>query len=161
MIERNATRRYDLGGLHHVILKGIEVSECATCGSEAVAIPRIVQLHRVLAEQFVKQQRMLAPSEIRFLRKHIGLSSLDLATRMGVTRETVSRWESGAQSMGPGADRLLRVLLMTHEPTDNYLVDDLLKELTSEPVPATLSTMSMRNSRTSGWRPDLKALVRA
>ncbi len=153
-IERNATRRYDLGGLHHVALKGIEVSKCAECGKESIAIPRIEQLHRVLTDQFVKQQRMLAPSEIRFLRKHIGLSSMDLATRMGVTRETVSRWESGAQPMGSVADRFLRVLVMSHEPTENYVVDDLLKELTNEPVPATLSMMPMRNSRTSGWRPD-------
>lgn len=160
-IERGAVRRYDIGGLPHVELHGIEVSRCTSCGKEEIAIPRISQLHHVLSERFVKQQRMLAPSEIRFLRKHVGLSSADLAKTMGVTRETVSRWESGANPMGAVADRLLRLIVVTHEPTESYAVEDFLKELTDRPAPEKPSLVALRNSKEGGWRPGRSELAKA
>jgi putative zinc finger/helix-turn-helix YgiT family protein len=160
--ERNAVRRYNSGGLPHVELHGVEVTTCPECGKEGIAIPRIAQLHRVLAEAFVTQRRMLAPVEIRFLRKHIGLSGADFAQRMGVARETVSRWEKGATPMGAVADRLLRLLVVTHEPTESYAVDDFLRELDDEPAPKKLLSVPLWNSRDKGWtaeeRPELVAV---
>ncbi len=150
-IERNAVRRYEIGGLPHVELHGIEVTRCVACGVESIAIPRIAQLHRALAHQFVQQKRMLAFVEIRFLRKHIGLSGADFAQRMGVTRETVSRWETGAIQMGAVADRLLRLLVVTHEPTENYVVDDFLQKLNDTPAPQKLSSVAMKNAGDKGW----------
>jgi len=150
--ERSAVRRYTIGGLPHVELHGVEVRRCDSCGRETVGIPRIGQLHRLLAETFVKQHRMLAPVEIRFLRKHIGLSGVEFAQRMGVARETVSRWETGASPMGAVADRLLRLLVVTHQPTDNYVVDDWLKELNDMPAPDPLSSVAMQK-REKGWTP--------
>lgn len=159
--ERNAVRRYDLGGLPHVELHGVEVSRCTACGKEEVAIPRIAQLHRVLAEVFVRQHRMLAPVEVRFLRKHVGLSGGDFAQRMGVARETVSRWETGASPMGAVADRLLRLVVVTHEPTESYAVDDLLRELNDTPAPANLASVAFQNSRGEGWKAGSRKLARA
>jgi putative transcriptional regulator len=151
MTEGNAVRRYEIVGLPHVELHGVEVTLCAGCGKEGIAIPRIGQLHRVLAAGFVTQQRMLAPVEIRFLRKHVGLSMADFAQVMGVARETVSRWETGTKPMGAVADRLLRLLVLTHEPTENYVVDDLLRELNDEPAPKKLLPVPLWNNRDTGW----------
>jgi putative zinc finger/helix-turn-helix YgiT family protein len=151
--ERNAVRRYNIGGLPHVELHGVEVTHCQSCGKEGIAIPQIGQLHRVLADAFVQQRRMLAPAEIRYLRKHIGLSAGDFAQIMGVARETVSRWETGAQPMGAVADRLLRLLVVTHEPTECYAVEDLLRELNDEPAPSNLASVPLWNSRDKGWTP--------
>ena len=150
-IERNAVRRYEIGGVPHIELHGVEVSRCSSCGKETIAIPRLAQLHRVIAHRFVAQKRMLAPVEIRFLRKHVGFSGVEFAQRMGVTRETVSRWESGAQVVGAQADRLLRLIVVTHEPTDSYAVDDLLRELDDSPAPVRLSSVAVSNSRDKGW----------
>jgi hypothetical protein len=78
---------------------------------------------------------------------------------MGVARETVSPWETGNQAMGAVADRLLRLLVVTHEPTENYAVDDFLKELDDRPAPARLSSLLMWNRGPKGWssgeRPEL------
>ena len=150
-VERNAIRRYEIGGLPHIELQGIEVTHCTKCGRESIAIPRIGQLHRAIAETLVTQRRMLAHLEIRFLRKHIGVSGNDFAQMMGVARETVSRWETGAQAMGAVADRLLRMLIVTHEPTESYAVDDLLRGLNDEPAPAKLPAVAMWNDRDRGW----------
>lgn len=157
-IERNATRRYTAGGLPHVELHGLEVRRCGGCGEETVAIPKMAQLHRVIAHAFVMQRRMLAPVEVRFLRKHIGLSAGDFAQRMGVARETVSRWEGGQQPMGASADRLLRLLVVVHEPSESYAVDDLLQELNDRPAPENLSAIILHHQGirwTPGDRPQL------
>lgn len=156
-VERNAKRRYEIGGLPHVVLQGVEVSQCKDCGKEEIAIPRIGQLHHVIAMALAKQPRMLAPSEIRFLRKHTGHSTGDIAQAMGVSRETISRWETGAKSMSALADRLLRVIVLTHEPTGDYAAKDdaaavaeLLKSLNDTPTPAKLVPVQLRNSK-DGW----------
>lgn len=161
IVERNAVRRYDIGGLPHVELHGVEVTRCPSCGVEGIAIPRMEQLHRVLADALIRQHRMLAPVEIRFLRKHIGLSSVDLGKRMGVERETVSRWESGAQPMGKTADRLLRLLVLTHEPSESYAVDDMLDELDDTPAPAKLQSVALWNRPRKGWTPEQERTLAA
>jgi putative zinc finger/helix-turn-helix YgiT family protein len=160
-VERDAIRRYLVGGLPHVEVHGVEVTRCTKCGNESIAIPRIGQLHRAIAQAFVTQRRMLAHPEIRFLRKHIGLSGSDFADMMGVARETVSRWETGAQPMGSVADRLLRMLVVTHDPAESYAVDDMLRALSDEPAPAKLPAVAMWNDRERGWAPSGKpALAR-
>lgn len=151
LVESNTVRRYVLGGLPHVELHGVEVTRCPQCGAEEIAIPRIGQLHEVLARAFVRQPRMIAPAEVRFLRKHLGLSTADFAQRMGVTRETVSRWETGANPMGAVADRLLRLLVLSHTPSESYAVDDLLRELSDTPAPARLEALAMWNRDVTGW----------
>jgi putative transcriptional regulator len=159
--EHNAVRRYEIGGLPHVELHGIEVTRCTVCGGEEIAIPRIEQLHRLLAEAFIKQHRNLAPVEIRFLRKHMGHSMNVFAEIMGVTRETVSRWETGGTPMGSAANRLLRLLVVSHEPPESYVVDDLLRELSGAPAPERPSLLTMRNRKEEGWRPEKRALAMA
>ena len=152
--EPRAVRRYDMGGLPHVELHGLEVSRCASCGIEDVTIPRIEQLHRVLASSFISQTRALIPAEIRFLRKHIGLSTIAFAKCMGKARETVSRWETGKAAMGPSADRLLRLLVATSSPVKSYAAVQVLTDIT-EPAPKRPHRFGVRVSR-DGWRPDRK-----
>ena len=153
--ERPAVRRYDIGGLPHVELHGIEVERCNECGKEEISIPRIGQLHNVLSTMFVTQPRMLANVEIRFLRKHIGLSTAEFAEMMGVSRETVSRWETGTNKMGAVADRLLRLLVLSHQPTQSYAVDDLLRSLNDTPVPKKLLSVAIWNQQ-ERWAPTEK-----
>ena len=92
-----------------------------------------------------------------FLRKHIGLSGTDFAQRMGVARETVSRWETGATPMGAVADRLLRLLVVTHAPTESYAVDDFLQVLNDMPAPDKLLSVALQIRKEDGWTRKLKA----
>ena len=150
MVVRRKNRRYDSGGLPHVVLQGVEERRCPACGAEELVIPRIEELHRVIARALIHKPARLAGSEIRFLRKHLGLSSTDLARRMGTTRETVSRWEGGATPIGPLADRLLRVLVATTDPVGDCSVEAFLigirRGATPEPTRLTLKPHGTR-----GW----------
>lgn len=132
-----------------VRLHGVIIRRCPSCGEEEVAIPRMEELHRLIARAVIHKPSGLSGAEVRFLRKWLGHSGRDLAAIMGVTPETVSRWETGAIPLGTTADRLLRMIAASCEPRETYDVEQM-KALQSEPsAPAPLV---LRNEDRR-WRP--------
>jgi putative zinc finger/helix-turn-helix YgiT family protein len=119
-------------------LVGVEVSRCAACGLSEVAIPRLEELHRVIASALVNKPSSLTPGEIRFLRKQLAWSGGELADHLGVTRETVSRWEQGASPIGATADRLLRAAVALATPGVSLKMDTLRHIARGEPAPLQL-----------------------
>src|SRR4051812_40754478 len=103
---------YKASGLP-VTLAGIEVRRCKSCGEHDVVIPRIELLHKAIAHAVVGKRSRLTPGEVRFLRTYLGWSGASFALHMGVTAETVSRWENGRDQPSPLADRLLRLMVLT------------------------------------------------
>jgi putative zinc finger/helix-turn-helix YgiT family protein len=126
--------RYDSSGLPNVTLRNVEVSRCPRCGEEEIAIPRIEDLHRAIAEALIAKPSRLDAAEVRYLRKYLGWSGADFAAHMGTTRETVSRWEHGTAQVGPQADRLLRLMVATKTPVSEYSLDTLKAISTEKPA---------------------------
>lgn len=122
---RREAYRYGECGLPNVILRDIEVHECDGCGEQIVSIPRMAELHRVLALAVAKQRARLSGAEIRFLRKHLGLSGADFARTIGVEASTVSRWENEKERMGTIAERLLRILVVRGVSVEEYPTETL------------------------------------
>jgi putative zinc finger/helix-turn-helix YgiT family protein len=119
-------------GLPKVFLKGILTHKCTNknCGEEEITIPNIEELHQVIASKIASQVNKLQPEEIRFLRTHLGFSGIDFAESIGVSPETVSRWEKGSVNMKEASERFLRVLILSNiGPFRNY---DELKEYASK-----------------------------
>jgi putative transcriptional regulator len=114
---------YRESGLPNVTLVGIEVSRCPHCGEHEAVIPKIEQLHRVIAAATARKVPRLTPEEVRFLRKYLGWSGGDFAEHMGVTPETVSRWENGSAIMSASAERLLRLAALSREPRSDYSLE--------------------------------------
>ena len=100
--------KYDVSGLSGVTFRNVEVRRCSNCGEYEVVIPKIEELHRLIALTIIRKPSALAPEEIRFLRKYLGWSGVDFANHMGAKPETMSRWENGKLGMSGQADRLLR-----------------------------------------------------
>ena len=119
---------YTASGLPNVTLVGVLVTRCPKCGAFEVEIPRIEELHRTIARAVVMKSAPLTPGEVRFLRKWLGWSGVDFAAHMGVTPETVSRWETGSLGMGAAADRLIRLMIVTQAPVQDYSLE-LLKAI--------------------------------
>jgi putative zinc finger/helix-turn-helix YgiT family protein len=104
-------------GLSGIILHDITVVSCPRCGYSELAVPAIEELRHAIARAIVAKRQRLMPREIRFLRKQLGLSGIDLATHLGATPESVSRWEHGRTPMGVTADRLLRLMVVVAQGT--------------------------------------------
>src|SRR5687767_12141989 len=81
---RRESHRYTESGLPNVTLADVEVRHCAKCGEHLVSIPRIEELHRVLALELIRQKSRLTGDEVRFLRKYLGWSAIDFARHIGV-----------------------------------------------------------------------------
>jgi putative zinc finger/helix-turn-helix YgiT family protein len=140
--------KYDFSGLPGVTLKNIEVSRCAECDEYEMAIPRIEELHGLIAGVLIAKRSRLTPEEIRFLRKLLGWSGADFAKAMGTTPETVSRWENGATAMGVQADRLLRLTVAHLKPIDDYGEDQLRNTALTKARPVKLGL----RATAKGWR---------
>ena len=74
---------------------------------------------------------MNLPERLAFLRKEKGLSQLELADEMNVTRQAVSKWESG--NVVPNLDNLI-YLSKLYGVTIDSLIDDS-QDLPPEPAP--------------------------
>ena len=140
--------RYDACGLPGVTLMDVEVSRCPQCGEYEVAIPQIDDLHKAIAQALIRKSSRLDAAEIRYLRKYLGWSGADFASHMGATRETVSRWESGATPIGPASDRLLRLMVATRDPVSEYPLD-MLATITRESPPQA-ARLGVRRDQ-EGW----------
>lgn len=117
--------RYLACGLPNVTLAGVEVRRCGTCGDHEVVIPHVEKLHEALANAVVRHEARLSGTEVRFLRKYLGYSGGDFASLIGVSPETVSRWENKRETMGPSAERLLRMLVVHKLPIQQYPIEML------------------------------------
>jgi putative zinc finger/helix-turn-helix YgiT family protein len=104
-------------GLPAIILHDLTVISCARCGHSELAVPAIEELHHAVARAIIAKRQRLMPKEIRFLRKQLGLSAIELATHLGATPESVSRWENGKTPMGVTVDRLLRLMVVVAHGT--------------------------------------------
>lgn len=103
------------------------VTRCRKCDAYEVLLPNLEELHRAIARTIVGKAARLSGDQVRFLRKVLGWSGADFAAHMGTTAETVSRWETDTTPIGPQADRLLRLMVMTKDPVGDYQKLDLLK----------------------------------
>lgn len=148
MKTRRENYQYAASGLPGITLRGVEVRRCPRCGATEVAIPRIEDLHRAIAQALIGKPSRLAPEEVRYLRKYLGWSGADYAAHMGTTPETVSRWETGAAPMGGTADRLLRLMVVTKTPVNDYSLD-LLRQIHDRSPKRTRLTLTVDRN---GWQ---------
>ena len=109
-------------GLDCVTLENIVVYRCAACGAIVPEIPAIGELHRQLVLGIITKSSLLSGQEIKFLRKMAGLSSKDLATSLGVSPSTVSRWENGNRNISKNSDAALRMICLAG------MLQDILKD---------------------------------
>jgi putative zinc finger/helix-turn-helix YgiT family protein len=143
----NTTREnylYTSCGLNNVTLIDIDMRRCSRCGWSSAVIPNIDGLHKLLAKLLIEKKSRLNGGEFRFLRKQLGESSSDFASLIGVSAETVSRWETGREPVSAVADRLLRVLVITLEPRETYpTVKEQIKDV-SRDVEASPTLLGLR-----------------
>ncbi len=138
---------YVESGLPNVVLLGLEFRTCPNCGEEERVLPRLAQLHRLIAERVAEKEARLTGAEIRFLRKHLGWSGEDFAGVLDVRPETVSRWENEKETMSATAERLLRLMALREKPVESYPNERLAGVAKSAARPVHLEARANR----TGW----------
>jgi transcriptional regulator with XRE-family HTH domain len=145
---RDEPYAYTIGGLPHVGLVGIGVYRCAACDAESPVIPKPGELHRVLVRLFLHQPRLLTGNELRFIRKHAGLSAQTFAQYLAVDPSHLSRVENGkTESLGETSDRLARAIVSA--VIDSKLFKDVLARIAESGQTVRRPLVKMKNNRWS------------
>lgn len=84
---------------------------------------------------------MIFADKMIALRKKMGWSQEELAERLNVSRQSVSKWE-GAQSL-PDTDRILQIADLFGVTTDYLLKDDIEQEMYADEVTVTVKRLSL------------------
>ena len=96
---------------------------------------------------------MILAEKIIKLRKQKGWSQEDLALHMGVSRQSVSKWES--MSSLPDLDKIIKLSNLFGVSTDYLLKDDVDEEPGYEPEPLPNNPSSLHNSTAQGIEENL------
>lgn len=100
--------RVDFRDASYVVSLRHEV--CSSCGEQFFSPAEVDQLQSLAAGAARHERGLLAPDEIRALRRDLGLSQERLERLLGLGPKTIVRWEKGTVLQSVAADRLLRSL---------------------------------------------------
>ena len=117
---KSVTMKYKECGLDNVTLHGVAIHRCNQCGEEYYGFGDLEQLHTIIARVLVFKKDLLDGKELRFLRTYLGFSSSVFAERVGIAKETLSRFENKKQPITKTFDLLVRALVTTKLPDHNY-----------------------------------------
>ena len=158
-------KSYDCSGIigFPVTLWNVPGFKCSKCQGQTIGGDIINRVISLSAVEITRRPRRLSANESRLLRRIIGITQQELATRMGLVRETVAKWECGDQEISPQHDLILRVFVLTEITRKGFIppkfLEDLMAVLTSVKVapPAETTPLDMANVDFSGqqatWRP--------
>lgn len=127
-IDYTAKVKHD-GVVYELHLPAVEVPRCRTCGETVITEAVDERINDALRSRL----RLLTPVQIRKGIEQLGLQQQELAERLGVAAETISRWVNGALIQSRAMDNLLRVYFALPE------VRDVLRGASQDPqlgVPA-------------------------
>lgn len=85
-------------------------------------------------------------NKISFCRKKAGMSQEALATKLNISRQAVSRWETGEAV--PDTDKIIQLSRLFHVSTDYLLLDEIEEPLAIEEKSANIQTDSAKEKRT-------------
>lgn len=84
---------------------------CDRCGQTTIEGSLINALTKHVLVMIAKLPRRLTADEARFLRRGLGVTQQELATRMGVVRVTVGKWET-TEEISAQHDMIIRMVVL-------------------------------------------------
>jgi putative zinc finger/helix-turn-helix YgiT family protein len=101
---------YTACGLDNIYLtSGYQTREVG--GEIYVSVHEVDQLHVAIATFLARQKKVLDGQEIRFIRKYLDLTQRELGEFLGVSDQSVARYEKGQSPLDGATDGLLRLLV--------------------------------------------------
>jgi DNA-binding transcriptional regulator YiaG len=110
----------------------IDVAEEAFDASNeslGISVPDSEQLAAALALALCAQPHRLTGDEVRFIRRTMDMTGIELARALEMDNATLSRWEGGKQEVGGWAEKSLRMMavlrLAPHAPGSSIRAEDV------------------------------------
>ncbi len=128
--------KFQESGLRNVVLSGVEIISCKSCESDMPIIPNVNDLMSVLALALVSKPYKLTGKEVRYLRKHIGMTQDMFSRQVKVDKTTVSKWENADDPVGPQSDLLIRYIVLAHDKQLHVWLEEAIQkfqEVTGRP----------------------------
>lgn len=101
----------DLGTSFKVVLVNSVERRVSSKGPE-IYIPDFQGLMKQIAILRAQHPMKLKAGDIKFLRKNLGMKSKELAAKLDVSPEHMSRCESGEKTLAPNSEKVLRSLVL-------------------------------------------------
>ncbi len=95
----------------------------------AVSINNLDGLHQAIGRYLIACKKDLIGQEIRFLRHELLMSQGTLAQLLGITEQTVLRWEKGKTTIPKSSESLLRLLYRDHLHNKEGDISNILKAI--------------------------------
>lgn len=83
-------------------------------GETYTAVVEADDLYKAIAEHLVRRRKVLRGQEVRFLRKLLGWTQADAGDALGMSDQSVARYEKDQGSMEGPTDRLFRLYVLGH-----------------------------------------------
>jgi putative zinc finger/helix-turn-helix YgiT family protein len=99
------------GRSYTIRVPDLALPTCRKCGAQTFSVGDDEPIRATLRAQL----GLLAPQEIRQKRGQFELSQQEMAEQLGVAKETISRWETGALMQSRAMDNLLRLFFGSEE----------------------------------------------
>jgi len=119
--------RFDEVGVP-VLLLNVQLVECGECGIAEPIISDLNGLMHTIAFAVVAKPCKLNGSDVKFLRKYIGVNGEEFAKLIRIQPETLSRWENGQQEIGKNTDRLIRFVVVSKSADLRNEMEEFLKK---------------------------------
>jgi putative transcriptional regulator len=88
---------------------------------ECVSINNRAALEITIAKNIINLQRPLIGEELRFLRKAMNLSQKSLGEQIGLSEQTIARWEKDESKPSRSEDAVIRNLYCEYINTDSRI----------------------------------------
>jgi DNA-binding transcriptional regulator YiaG len=128
VLKKEAPYHYSECGLDNIYLSnGFEFIK--TPRGRAVSINNIDGLHKAIGKFLITSKKELNGEDIRFLRHELLMSQKTLAHLLGVTEQSVLRWENGKTTIPKPSETLLRLLYHDHLHNRENSLSRMLKAI--------------------------------
>ena len=118
---------------------------------KATAIHNIEGLHKAIGLFLVNNKPQLDGSEIRFLRKELDLSQVNLADLLGVSESSIRSWEHNRAKVSIPAEKMIR-LLYEEKVNGNKGINELLERISQLNRDIYQSKKILLEETNSGWK---------
>lgn len=102
---------YRACGLDNVYLRS-GYDQRTVGGETYTSVQGADDLHLAIAEHLVLRRKVLRGQEVRFLRKFLGWTQADAGDALGISDQSVARYEKDQVPLEGSADRLFRVYVL-------------------------------------------------